>query len=716
MKKFSVLLATNSVKAYQYLAPDDLNLKKGMIVKVPFRSRELFGVVWDESDEELEESKLKKIIEHYPQFIFSERKIKFIKFLSNYNYSNLGRALKLFIPQPYLLEKKKQNFKYEFNSKNYEKVKKTASRDKTREVFIDKKSLSKKEIVDQAGVSQSVIRDLIKKKCLVPIPFSQELNINLNNTSKVNLNNYQKKAKNKIIKSIKENIYNCFLIDGVTGSGKTEVYFEAVEESLNDGKQSLILLPEISLTTDLFKRIEKRFGIKPVMWHSNLSKGKRKEIWQDIFNGKSKLVIGARSSLFLPFKNLGLIIVDEEHDITYKQQEGIIYHARDMAISLGFQEMATVVLVSATPSLETIYNINEGKYSRLNLPKRVGKAKLPSIKFIDMRDEEYKSQEWISESLKLEIKKSLSNGEQALIFLNRRGYAPLTLCKKCGSRIECPKCDSYLVEHKYNFRLICHQCGFSIKPVKDCKSCNSKNSLIAYGPGIERVTEEIISYFPDSRVETLSSDNSLKSHQILSDMKNGLVDILVGTQIISKGHHFPSLTCVGVIDADLGMANGDLRAAERTYQLLHQVAGRAGREDRKGRAFLQTYFPNHPVIQSLIKGTRDEFIDTELSIREKNKLPPYGKLASIIISDKDESKIISFCKVLKRNIPLLKGVVVLGPAPASITKVRGRIRYRLLIKANKDINIQKFLHLWIDNLKKPSSIRMSIDIDPYYFL
>ena len=387
-----------------------------------------------------------------------------------------------------------------------------------------------------------------------------------------------------------------------------------------------------------------------------------------------------------------------------------------MAISLGFQEMATVVLVSATPSLETIYNINEGKYSRLNLPKRVGKATLPSIKFIDMRDEEYKSQEWISESLKLEIKKSLSNGEQALIFLNRRGYAPLTLCKKCGSRIECPKCDSYLVEHKYNYRLICHQCGFSIKPIKDCKSCNSKNSLIAYGPGIERVTEEIISYFPDSRIETLSSDNSLKSHQILSDMKNGLVDILVGTQIISKGHHFPFLTCVGVIDADLGMANGDLRAAERTYQLLHQVAGRAGREDRKGRAFLQTYFPNHPVIQSLIKGARDEFIDTELSIREKNKLPPYGKLASIIISDKDEEKIISLCRALKKNIPLSKDVVVLGPAPASITKVRGRLRYRFLIKANKDINIQKFLHLWVDNLKKPSSTRMSIDIDPYYFL
>ena len=716
MKKISVILATNSEKAYQYLVPADFNIKKGMIVKVPFRSRELFGIIWDDSDEKIEKSKLKEIIDYYPQFIFSNDRINFIKFMSNYNYSNLGKILKLFIPQSYLLEKKKPYLKYRFDEKNYEKIRKTSSRDRIKKVFINDKYFSLKEIVDEAKVSRSVIRDLIDKKCLVSKSYKEELDINFKNISKVDLNDHQKKSRDKINKSISDNKYNCFLIDGVTGSGKTEVYFEAVEKSLSKKKQSLILLPEISLTADLFKRIESRFGIKPVMWHSNLSKGKRKDIWQDIFTGDSKLIIGARSSLFLPFKNLGLIVVDEEHDITYKQQEGVIYNARDMAISLGFHEMATVVLVSATPSLETIYNINKGKYSKLSLPKRIGKAKLPLINFIDMRDEDYKNQEWISEALKGEIKKSLSNNEQALIFLNRRGYAPLTLCRKCGSRLECPKCDSYLVEHKYNLKLICHQCGFSIKSTKDCNSCNSKNSLIAYGPGVERVTEEIKSYFPNSRVESLSSDNSTKSNKILSDMKNGLVDILVGTQIISKGHHFPSLTCVGVIDADLGMANGDLRAAERTYQLLHQVAGRAGREDREGKAFLQTYFPNHPVIQSLIKGTRDEFIETELSIRKKNKLPPYGKLASIILSDKDEEKIISFCTILKRNIPSVKDVSVLGPAPASITKVRGRLRYRFLIKANKNINIQKFLYLWINNLKKPSSIKMSIDIDPYYFL
>ena len=716
MKKVSVLLAANSTKAYQYLVPEKKYIKKGMVVKVPFRSRELFGIIWEDDKEKVEKSKLKEIIESYHLYIFSEKKIRFIKFLASYNFSNLGKALKLFIPHQYLLEKQKEYYDYKFNDNNYLNIKKTTSRNKIKKIFLVNSHLSISEISSKADVSRAVIRDLIEKNCLIPIMRKDQHDIDHKDQVKITLNENQNIAKKEIISSIDKKNYNCFLIDGVTGSGKTEVYFAAVEKSLKLGRQSLILLPEISLTEDLFKRIEKRFGIKPVMWHSGLSKGTRKEIWQNVFLGKSKLIIGARSSLFLPFKNLGVIIVDEEHDITYKQQEGIIYHARDMAISLGFYEEATVILVSATPSLESINNVNDGKYKRLNLPKRVGKAKLPIINYIDMREEEYKSQEWVSESLKNEIKKSLLNGEQALIFLNRRGYAPLTLCKKCGNRLECPKCDSYLVEHKFNSRLICHQCGFSTKPIKDCSSCNSSNSLIAYGPGIERVTEEIITHFPDSRVVSLSSDNSENSYKILTDMKNGLVDILVGTQIISKGHHFPLLTCVGVIDADLGMANGDLRAAERTYQLLHQVSGRAGREDRPGKAFLQTFFPDHPVIEALVNEEREKFIESELLIRKKNKLPPFGRLASIILSDKDEKKILSFCKVLKRNIPSYSGIIVLGPAPAPVTKVRGKIRYRFLIKAKKDINIQKFLHLWMDNIKKPSSLQISVDIDPYYFL
>ena len=502
----------------------------------------------------------------------------------------------------------------------------------------------------------------------------------------------------------------------MTGSGKTEVYFEAVEEALKENKQSLILLPEISLTDSLFDRIKVRFGFEPSMWHSNLSKKKRRDIWQDIYHGNSKLIIGARSSLFLPFKNIGLIVVDEEHDHSYKQQEGIIYHARDMAISLASFEKIPVVMVSATPSLESVLNVKEGKYKNLVLPERIGDAILPEIDFIDMRDEEYIKNQWISEKLKVEIKKALSRKEQSLIFLNRRGYAPITLCKSCGHRLECPKCDSYLVEHKFNPKLICHQCGFSVKPVNSCSECNSKDSLIACGPGIERITEEVLRTFPEAKIATLSSDNSKDTHKVLNDMREGSIDILIGTQIISKGHHFPLLTCVGVIDADLGMANGDLRAAERTYQLLHQVSGRTGREKKPGKSFLQTYFPAHPVIKSLVEGKKENFHNVELKTRQINNLPPYGRLASIILSDTNSKKLIEFCNRLKKSTPNSEEIIVLGPVPAPMTRVRGRTRYRFLLKANKETNIQKYLEFWISNQKKPSSIRLTVDIDPYYFL
>jgi primosomal protein N' (replication factor Y) len=333
-----------------------------------------------------------------------------------------------------------------------------------------------------------------------------------------------------------------------------------------------------------------------------------------------------------------------------------------------------------------------------------------------MRDEEYIKNQWISEKLKTEIQKTLGRKEQSLIFLNRRGYAPVTLCKSCGYRLECPKCDSYLVEHKYNPKLICHQCGFSIKPIDSCSECNSKDSLVACGPGIERITDEILKNFPEARIATLSSDNAKDTNIVLKDMRNGLVDILIGTQIISKGHHFPLLTCVGVIDADLGMANGDLRAAERTYQLLHQVSGRTGREKRPGKAFLQTYFPAHPVIKSLVSSQKENFQEAELKTRKINNLPPYGKLASIILSDTDSLRLIKFCKIMKAAIPFSKEIIVLGPVPAPITKVRGRVRYRFLLKTNKAVNLQKYIEFWINIIKKPSSIRLTVDIDPYYFL
>ena len=717
MKKISVLLATNTPKAYNYLMPDDFESEVGTFVKVPFRNRELMGIIWDQSLEKIENSKLKEIIEYYPSFKLSDRKLDFINFFSRYNFTSLGGVIKLFIPHPYLIEKNKSIERYKLDKKNIDKITITNARKTVLEFFENEtKFFTSSDLVKKTNVSSSVINKLIEENVLKAVEYEEQNNTDKVYSKKFDLNKHQTKAANNIINSIKNNKFERFLIDGVTGSGKTEVYFEAVEEALKENKQSLILLPEISLTDSLFDRIKVRFGFEPSMWHSNLSKKKRRDIWQDIYHGNSKLIIGARSSLFLPFKNIGLIVVDEEHDHSYKQQEGIIYHARDMAISLASFEKIPVVMVSATPSLESVLNVKEGKYKNLVLPERIGDAILPEIDFIDMRDEEYIKNQWISEKLKAEIKKALSRKEQSLIFLNRRGYAPITLCKSCGHRLECPKCDSYLVEHKFNPKLICHQCGFSVKPVNSCSECNSKDSLIACGPGIERITEEVLRTFPEAKIATLSSDNSKDTHKVLNDMREGSIDILIGTQIISKGHHFPLLTCVGVIDADLGMANGDLRAAERTYQLLHQVSGRTGREKKPGKSFLQTYFPAHPVIKSLVEGKKENFHNVELKTRQINNLPPYGRLASIILSDTNSKKLIEFCNRLKKSIPNSEEIIVLGPVPAPMTRVRGRTRYRFLLKANKETNIQKYLEFWISNQKKPSSIRLTVDIDPYYFL
>jgi primosomal protein N' (replication factor Y) len=675
------------------------------------------GIIWDQSLEKIENSKLKEIIEYYPSFKLSDRKLDFINFFSRYNFTSLGGVIKLFIPHPYLIEKNKSIKRYKLDKKNIDKITITNARKTVLEFFENEtKFFTSSDLIKKTNVSSSVINKLIEENVLKAVEYEEQNNTDKVYSKKFDLNKHQTKAANNIINSIKNNKFERFLIDGVTGSGKTEVYFEAVEEALKENKQSLILLPEISLTDSLFDRIKVRFGFEPSMWHSNLSKKKRRDIWQDIYHGNSKLIIGARSSLFLPFKNIGLIVVDEEHDHSYKQQEGIIYHARDMAISLASFEKIPVVMVSATPSLESVLNVKEGKYKNLVLPERIGDAILPEIDFIDMRDEEYIKNQWISEKLKVEIKKALSRKEQSLIFLNRRGYAPITLCKSCGHRLECPKCDSYLVEHKFNPKLICHQCGFSVKPVNSCSECNSKDSLIACGPGIERITEEVLRTFPEAKIATLSSDNSKDTHKVLNDMREGSIDILIGTQIISKGHHFPLLTCVGVIDADLGMANGDLRAAERTYQLLHQVSGRTGREKKPGKSFLQTYFPAHPVIKSLVEGKKENFHNAELKTRQINNLPPYGRLASIILSDTNSKKLIEFCNRLKKSIPNSEEIIVLGPVPAPMTRVRGRTRYRFLLKANKETNIQKYLEFWISNQKKPSSIRLTVDIDPYYFL
>ena len=657
MQKVSVLLPTNNDDTYYYYVSKDMQVSLGTFVKVPFRNKIMLGIVWYDGDDKVDPKKIKKVIEILPIEDLTRNLIDFLNFFHRYNVVAIGKILRLVLPQDYLLQLPKRSLK-RFQTTNDIKSKDTH----------------------------------------------------------LDLTSDQKKSASSIIKSIKEGKFSRFLIDGVTGSGKTEIYFEAINEVLKQGKQSLVLLPEIALTNVLVSRIEDRFGSKPGIWHSSMKASERSNIWKEIANGNAKLVVGARSALFLPFKDLGLIVVDEEHDASYKQTEKVIYNARDMAISRASFEKITVILASATPSLETLLNAKEGKYTRLRIKERVGPAILPEVSTIDMRQENIDKGRWISPTLQKRIIQTLENGEQVLLFLNRRGYAPLTLCRKCGHRIDCRKCDSFLVHHKEKNTLLCHQCGFSDSYKDFCYSCKAKNSFIPYGPGIERINEEVKDIFPEANVALLSSDNVKESNVILEQVYKGSIDIIIGTQIISKGHHFPNLTLVGILDADLGFLSSDLRASERTFQLLHQVSGRSGREEKLGSAMIQTYFHDHPVIKSLCKNDRKGFTEVELKIRKRSLLPPYGRLASIIVSSKDEGKVQEFCKKLKSLIPSSKNIRVLGPAPSPIMRIRNRVRYRFLIKAAKNSDIQRFIKEWIGKTKIPNSMRVIIDVDPYDFL
>jgi len=513
--------------------------------------------------------------------------------------------------------------------------------------------------------------------------------------------------------------YSVTLLDGVTGSGKTEVYFEAIAAVLAAGRQVAVLLPEIALTADWLGRFERRFGVPPVAWHSDLPMTLRARNWRAIVRGEARLVVGARSALMLPYHDLGLIVVDEEHDPSFKQEDGVIYNARDMAVVRGHISDVPVVLASATPSLESVNNVWRGRYRRLSLPERFAQASLPEISAIDMRAEQIDSQSWVSPSLEAAIRQALSAGEQVMVFLNRRGYAPLTLCRACGHRLECPQCTAWLVEHRLKDRLQCHHCGYSASLPKTCPSCDAEDRFAACGPGVERLAEEVRHRFPNIRFEIMSSDTihrATEAQALVRRMVEREIDMLIGTQIMAKGFHFPLLTMVGVIDADLGLSGGDLRAAERTYQLLHQVAGRAGRAGRQGRVLLQTFQPEHPVMQALTGGDRNGFMEAEAASRRQHTMPPYGRLAAVIVSGRNEVAVDKTANQLGRSAPHYDGVTVLGPAPAPIAVLRGRHRRRLLVRAAKDVSLQEVLRPWVFGHKPKGGVRIAVDIDPYSFM
>jgi primosomal protein N' (replication factor Y) len=530
----------------------------------------------------------------------------------------------------------------------------------------------------------------------------------------------QRQAATALHAAVANGGYGVTLLDGVTGSGKTQVYFEAVGEIIRRGRQALVLVPEIALTTQFLDRFAERFGVRPAEWHSQLSQRLRARTWSAVAAGEVSVIVGARSALFLPYNDLGLIVVDEEHDPAYKQEEGARYHARDMAVVRARGAGIPIVLVSATPSVETEVNARSGRYARVHLPERFGNQHLPAIEAIDLRAEGPPRGRFIAPRLAEAVRTSLERGEQALLFLNRRGYAPLTLCRQCGFRLACPNCDAWLVDHRFRRRLVCHHCGFSMPPPAQCPQCQATDSFVAVGPGVERLEQEAAELFPASRILVLSSDlveSVERLREELDDIAQGRFDIVIGTQLVAKGHHFPKLNLVGVIDADLGLANGDPRAAERTFQLLHQVTGRAGREEGRGIGYLQTHQPEHPVMRALVAADRDAFYSSEIELREKTHYPPFGRLAALLVSAGERLAAESYARRLAAASPLADEVRVLGPAEAPLAVVRGRYRFRLLVKSPRGFDLSGYLREWLAAApKRTGTLRLDVDVDPQSFL
>lgn len=715
----SVLVPLALPEPYDYAVPDGMTVELGSYVVVPLGAQRLIGVVWGEGSGKFDQKKLKCIIEVMEARPMTAGLRQFIDWMAGYTFNARGSVLRLALRSPAALEPQRMRVAYRLTDKRPARM--TPARERVVGHVSDMFLRTIREIADETGVSDGVVRGLVEAGTLSPVEMPADADfpeIEFEAHGKP-LSDEQQQAADLLCARVRAQKYAGVLLDGVTGSGKTEVYFESVAEALRLGRQALILLPEIALTSQFLMRFEQRFGVKPAEWHSELSTRERARVWRGVSEGRARVVVGARSALFLPFADLGLIVVDEEHEAAFKQDEGVNYHARDMAVVRASLSGFPIVLSSATPSLETVVNVEQGRYERVALTERHGVAELPDISAIDMRQAPPERGQWLAPKLVEEMARAFAAGEQSMLFLNRRGYAPLTLCRTCGHRIECPQCSAWLVEHRFRKELVCHHCGYTSGVPKNCPSCNAENSLVACGPGVERIAEEVAERFPEARVALLSSD-ALRGPQSHADAFRAVeareVDIIIGTQIVAKGHHFPWLTVVGVVDADLGLENGDLRAAERTFQLLQQVAGRAGRAERRGRVYLQTYMPEHSVMRALMAGDRDAFLARESEARERVKLPPFGRLAGVVVSSENAALAVSFAREMARSAPRADDVAVLGPAPAPLAMLRGRTRLRFLVKTGRHINIQAYMEAWLSPLKVPAPVRVSVDIDPYSFL
>lgn len=714
-----VLAPLPLARAYDYRIPDSLSLNPGDYVRVPLGKKETVGVVWALArDEAVDPGKIKYVLQKYPCPPMPEVHRQFIEWVARYTMADLGTVLKMSLSVPEALQPAKTIPAYTLPKKVPAKL--SSHRKKVLDLLADGIPRKAPDLAKLVGCSTTIIRAMADAGQLQAAALSTPAPCGITEVrpNTLTFSEMQQQVADALIQQVAARKYSATLLDGVTGAGKTEVYFEAVAEALRQGQQVLILLPEISLSAQFLERFERRFGVQPALWHSEVSPAQRRTTWAGVAEGKTKVVVGARSALFLPFADLGLLIVDEEHDASYKQEEGVLYHARDMAIVRAHLGNIPIVLVSATPSLESMENVRQGKFHYLNLASRHAGAKMPEMHVIDLKETPPGRGQFISPPLQKALQKTFEAKEQSLLFLNRRGYAPLTLCRHCGYRFQCPSCAAWLVEHRHHTKMQCHHCGYTQPLPRLCPECNEEDSLAACGPGVERIQEEVQNLLPEARTLILASD-VVTSPKMINDavrqIEDHQVDIIIGTQIIAKGHHFPSLTCVGVVDADLGLSGGDLRAGERTFQLLHQVSGRAGRGEKPGHVYVQTYMPEQMVMQALIANDRDRFLEAESRERERAGMPPFGRLAAIILSCPDELKLDMFCRLLAQKAPRFDDIRILGPAPAPLAFLRGKHRRRFLVKTDKSIALQKFLSEWLSTVKVPSAIQLKIDIDPQSF-
>ncbi|MCM2293352.1 primosomal protein N' [Allorhizobium sp. BGMRC 0089] len=722
-KTVSVLVPLPTPGPYSYALPEPLRAEPGAVVQVPLGPRKVIGVVWDEdgknADAVIDSRKLRPIEQVFDCPPLDPTMRRFIDWVASYTLSPPGLVARMALRAPAALDPEPMVEGLRFCGHVPERM--TPARQKALELARDGLSWTRSGLAHAAGVSLSVIDGLVKQGVfetvfLPPPPLVAAPDPDY---TPHRLAGVQQEAAEILIEDVRQGGFSVSLIDGVTGSGKTEVYFEAIAETLRQGRQVLILLPEIALTTAFLQRFEDRFGARPAEWHSDLATRTREKVWRQTGSGDIRVVAGARSALFLPFADLGLIIVDEEHDPAFKQEDRVFYNARDMAVVRARLASIPLVLVSATPSVESQVNSLAGRYKRIHLPTRFADAAMPDLHLIDMRRHPPERGGFLSPVMLRAIGKTIAQKQQALLFLNRRGYAPLTLCRVCGHRFQCPHCSSWLVEHRFRGQIQCHQCGYAETTPHACPECGTLDHLVACGPGVERIAEEAEKHFPEARILVLSSDlGGVKRLRLeLEAIAKGEADIVIGTQLVAKGHNFPLMTLVGIVDADIGLANGDPRAAERTFQLLSQVTGRAGRTGLKSHGLLQTYQPQHPVMQAIVSGDAEAFYQREIAERERALLPPYGRLVSIIVSADNRADAEAHARALRQAAPPAKGIAILGPAEAPLALIRGRYRFRLLIHGAKSSDMQGFVRVMLEQApKERRSLQIQVDVDPQSFL